>query len=540
MALGGPVSPPAAAVRRPLPVSLFAAILAVVIAVAWLFTYTSKVEAIAGQYVRVLGPQNLPFKAQTLTLQRAALKVDNVLPIYGTSELYCCAGGYNAASFYLNAPTGFSVFSVGYPVTEDLFWAETFGALGNDIRGHKVVVSDSPWFMTAGGITTAAYAHTYEPEIAAVFTFDAPVPLGLRAAVAQRMLDFPTTLKGQPVLEAALLDLSRKTWYGYGAYLLLDPAGRLIAWSDQLNDATQTITTLENLDHPKPSLKNSPVYLVFQHTPWWRTVLQQVKALAPPMLQAAKASLDASGPKLNPVVPIHPQQINWDTLLQKTTALAESSTPTNPFGVAPSQWTHCTDIEPVSGGMCKTALQLYNERRSNHGGTVYPVQTGFVQGEVQCACWDDLNLEFEVLDSVGAEPLAWVQPIQGFLDDYTPYSAATRRVVYDRYMAIAKADGITATTFQTHDDDPMFVNSFGHMSQRGWTYANRLLDLFWHGQLGLVQANLAKGGSVGMLFLPALNCPQPQWCQGVDNVPPLRGELAGLPTGMPSLWGKGA
>lgn len=508
----------AAAAAPPRPVGLLAALLALALVVGWLMHYQAAAVVIASRYVRALGPSSLQLKAQTLTLQRAALRTADVLPIYGTSELYCCAGANNAATFYHTAPTGFTVFNVGYPLTEDLFWAETFGALGNDLRGHKVVVSDSPWFLSAGGISTPAYAHTYAPEIADVFTFDAPVPLALRSGVARRMLAFPTTLKGQSVLQAGLRDLAAGTWRGDAAYVLLDPVGRLLAWTQELNDARLTIQTLDDMARP-------PV--TTQPAPWWRQELDRLHlALQPPVPPGKRATLSAK-------VPVQPRMLDWNALLARATVQAEAAAASNPFGVAPaSKWTSCSDIQPVGGPQCKQALQLYRRGVSNYFGTVYPVPTAWVQGVEQCLCWTDLNLEFEVLRSVGAQPLAWMQPIQGYLSDYTPYSAAARRVVYDRYQAIAAADGIPATTFETHDGDPMFINSFGHMSQRGWIYADRLLNLFWHGRLGLVQARMAEGGSVGQLFPASLNCPQRVWCRGVDLVPPLRGELDLLPTGL--------
>lgn len=481
--------------RSPRPVRLYAALVAAILAVVWLFHYSGSALALASQYVRALGPTKLDFKAETLTLQRAMLRTADVLPVYGTSELYCCAGSFNAGTFFQDAPTGFSVFNVGYPLTEDLFWAETFGALGNDLRGHKVVVSDSPWFTSPTGISTSAYAHTYSPEVAAVFTFDAPEPLALRAAVARRMVDFPSTLTGQPVVRAALLDLSRGGIWGYGAYLLLDPVGRLIAWTDELDDARETIATLHSLTHPKGK-KAQP---------------------------------------LSALVPVTPRSIPWNAELQLATEQAQSATASNPFGVASSQWTHCDDLGPVSGDLCKKALQLYTTGRNNHWGQIDPVPHTWVSQVDECACWTDLNLAFETLRAVGAKPLAWLQPLQGALDDDTPYSAAARRVLYDRYLAIAQADGIPATTFEQQDTDPLFENSFGHFSQRGWVYADRLLDLFWHNDLSAVAPHLGTEAT-GALFAPSLNCPNPAWCQGVDNVPPLAGELRDLPTGMPPLW----
>ncbi len=513
----------------PRPVGLVAALLAAAIAVGWLFHYSHSALQLAEKYVRAVGPANDKFKAQTLTIQRAALQLGDVLPIYGTSELYCCAGSFNAGYFFEDDPTGFSVLSVGYPLTADLFWAETFGALGNALRGHKLVVSDSAWFIVPsgldGGVTTSEYGNSYQPDIAAIFTFDAPIPLALRAAVARRMVDFPSTFEtqSQQVEQAGLLDLSRGGIRGYGAYLLLQPLGRLVAWQDKLNDAKTTITLLRGTTFP---LTNHPRLA---------RILSALDLIRTPTLLSLPTAQQPSG--LTSHYPVKPQQINWNLDLAEATQQAEAQSKNNPFGVAGTgSFQRCSDILPVSGSECAQALQLLAEGHNNHSATYIPIPKNYLQGVEQCPCWTDLNLEFETLDAIGAKPLAWLQPLEGYMEDYTEYSAATRRAIYDRYMALAKADGITATDFETHDDDPYFTDSFGHLSQRGWVYADRLINLFWHGQLSLVSAEMAKGGSTDLLFSPALNCPVQSWCQGVDNVAPLPGELDDLPEGMPSLW----
>ena len=532
MVAPGEAAPPPAPQPSRRPVGLYAALLAVALTVGWLFGYAATAQQLARHYVRALGPMSLPFKAQTLTLQRAALATRGVLPIYGTSELYCCGQPYNAGTFYRTAPTGFSVFNVGYPVTEDLFWAQTFGALGSALRGKRIVVSDSPWFLGAQGIPAPAYAHTFSPEIATVFTFDAPVPYALRAAVARRMLDFPTTLQALPLDRVALRNLARGGLAGRAAYLLMDPAGRLLAWTAQLQDAWRTVQTIDHFAHPAAAARRALHQAQVGREPWWRWVLH----LPLPASQLQRKLVRTPAP-LQSQVPTLPRAVDWTATLRQATAQAKRASPTNPFGVLTVQWRHCNDISPVYGPWCTRALALYRSGRSNHFGNVLPLPPGWVHGVVVCRCWTDLNLEFMTLRAVRARPFAWLQPLQGALADYTPWSARARRVVYDRYLAIARADGIPATTFQTHDTDPMFMDSFGHLSQRGWVYADRLLTLFWHGQLGLIRQRLARGGSVGGLFPPALNCPKPAWCRGVADVQPIPGSLAQLPTGMPRLRG---
>src|SRR5438034_4023412 len=122
------------------------------------------IAAVAGQgmraYVRHLADRHLalvttgdmPFKYQTLTLQRAALASGHVLPIYGSSELFCCGRPFRPTQVFASRPTGFDVLALGRAGTGDLFFAQTFAALGHDLRDKRVVVSDSPSWFSAGPI----------------------------------------------------------------------------------------------------------------------------------------------------------------------------------------------------------------------------------------------------------------------------------------------------------------------------------------------------------------------------------------------------
>ena len=501
-----------------------AAVLVVGLVLGWLHHYSASTQRLAERYVRALGNVYMnQFKLKTLTLQRAALAESDVLPIYGTSEMYCCGEPYDGPAFYKNAPTGFTMFGVGHFVTRDLFWAETFGALGPALRGKRLVVSDSPWFF--GPVADKDYDHTFSPEIAATFAFDAPLPMPLRGAIARRMLAYPETLQGQPLLTAALRDAARGGWRGDAAYWLLDPIGRISAWYQQVQDVRQTRELLWQIS--PPSLR--PLVAEPGLLSWAPPQLRRRLALPggqPPWKAYGSKPFTT---RIDPNLPTKPQTIDWNAQLTAATKMAAQLTASNPFGVTQGSWKGCGDIQPVGGKDCQTALQMYQQGMTNHSGGVYSLPTTWVQGVETCTCYTDLDLEFEVLRAVQARPLAWVQPLQGALDDHTVYSAQARRAVYDRWLAIARAEGIPGTTFQTHDTDPLFVNSFGHLSQRGWVYADRLLDLFWHGQLTQVAPEMANGGSVDPLFPATLNCPNAQWCEGVDDVPALPGELSNLP-----------
>jgi poly-D-alanine transfer protein DltD len=100
----------------------------------------------------------------------------------------------------------------------------------------------------------------------------------------------------------------------------------------------------------------------------------------------------------------------------------------------------------------------------------------------QSAEWTDLWLAFQTLNELGAQPLAMSVPFPGFYDDYTTISWAARDAYYQHYMALAAQAHIPALNFQAHDQDRYFLHDTGaHYTARGWVFADRAIDLFWHG-----------------------------------------------------------
>lgn len=463
-------NPAEAAVVRSRPAGLVAAVLAMAIAVAWLHVYAAGAQRLATQDARMMAPLDLPFKAQTLTLQRAALRHPDLLPIYGTSELYCCGDTYTGPAFYAHAPSGFALFAVGYPITGDLFFAQTFGALASELRGRRIVLSDSPWFTADEGVGRGAYDSTFSPEIAETFTFDAPVPAALRAAVARRMLDYPETLRDHPILRLGLRALAQDTRWSRAEYGAVAPIGRLIAWVAQLQDARDTVRLL--------------------HSRQW------------------------SGSQVGD----QPRRIDWPWELSSATVAAAAESSNNPFGIANRHWANCTDVEPP--GQCAAAMALYRAGENNRTGAVYAYPSAWAEATLASPGWGDLRLELEMLHSVGAQPLVWMQPMQGAYDDHTPISAPVRDLVYSRFQQIAAQAGVPATTWQGHDADPLFMITFAHFSPRGWAYADRMLDLFWHGRLDLSAPDLAQGGGGDAGAPSGPGCSVPRACAGPGPAAP--------------------
>jgi poly-D-alanine transfer protein DltD len=370
-------------------------------------------------------------KSQGLFLQEGALVSGHALPLYGSSELYCCGSPYRATQLFASSPTGFDAFAAGRIGTADLFFMQTFAALGQALRGKKVVVSTSPvWFFDRHGPAEEPYAGNFSPEISYAFAFDAPVSLAVREAGARRMLDYPDTLRDETLLRAALEDLADPTPLHLAGYGALAPLGRLYAWTLRVEDAVQTAHFL-------------------RHHHWIR-----------------------------PDDPPRPRPLDWPRLAARATTIAERRDTTNAFGFPNAifrRQLHKGKIDP----------DVIARRRSgatNRDGRLLPAATAWEEGMSSSAGWTDLRLELRVLRELGARALVISPPLDGAYQDYTPLSAPERQKYYERYEAIVDEAKLPWLDFRAHDEDAYFVTDPGsHYSPRGWVFVDRALDLFWHG-----------------------------------------------------------
>ncbi len=414
------------------PVGVLAAVLATIIAVAISLEWQREAFHEADHYRRSVADLRAPIKFLTLPIQLSALASGHTLPIYGSSELYCCGDPYRPTQLFASRPTGFDVYAFGRYGIGNLLFAETFGALGHALEGKKLVVIDSPpWFSNATEVDLRSYALNYSPEIAKTFIFSSPISLPLREAIARRMLDFPATLAGDPVLGAAVRALADPTPVHLAAYRALVPIGALEAWVERVRGAR----LVRHFLHKLPS---------------------------------AGAPQPAS----------RRRGFNWPALAARGTKIADRRDSTNPFGFPNETYAHLLKKGDIMG-----ALALYQAGSTNRDGQSYPPPTEWQDNMAHSTEWSDLALMVSVLHELGADPFVWSMPLPGVYDDYTPISATARRAYYERWEQELPKLGVPWLDFRAADEDIFFMTDTGaHFSPRGWIFADRALDMFWQGK----------------------------------------------------------
>jgi poly-D-alanine transfer protein DltD len=429
---------------RGVPDGIVAAVLAFAIAGLAGWGMQASVRRLADRELTRVTADTVPFKYQTLTFQRAALASGHVLPIYGSSELFCCGRPFLPTDVFASRSAGFDVLAVGHAGVGDLLFAQTYAALGHDLRDRRVAVSDSPtWFSSREGPSPAEYGSNFSAEAAYAFVFGAPISLSLREAGARRMLAYPETLRDEPLLGRAVDDLAHPTRTNLLGYAALAPLGRVATWALGVRDAARTAAFLWG-QRRRPSHE-----------------------------------------------PPDPTPPDWVEMAARGTDAAEAASTTNPFGIPDATYGRVRRRPKF-----RDALALYASGRTNRDGSVLGPPREWERAVSHSAEWDDLRLALRVLRELGARPLVWTLPLPGAFYDYTPVSAPARRTYYERFAREGERAGVSWLDFRAHDEDPYFVtDSSSHLSARGWVFADRALDVFWHrGSIDDIRAALATLG----------------------------------------------
>ena len=204
-------------------------------------------------------PENLALKNQGLAFQRAAAHSPNVLPIYGSSELFRPAAPERGNIFFRTAPTGFQLSPVGGGGAPPLIMLEKVGALGSALRGKKLAFSLSPgWFCTTKP-HTEGYKGNFSPMAATELVFGTALDFGLKRDIAARMLQFPETLEERPFLEFALRRLASGQLLDRVVFYALWPAGKIQTALYELEDHWAALHHIQRQTKTPPHLQEQTV-----------------------------------------------------------------------------------------------------------------------------------------------------------------------------------------------------------------------------------------------------------------------------------------
>ncbi|MGE5141325.1 MAG: D-alanyl-lipoteichoic acid biosynthesis protein DltD [Rudaea sp.] len=247
--------------------------------------YARSTEA---QYIYALAPKRLAQKAVGQALACEAFRHADLLPVYGSSE-FEMPDPYNANKILLLYPTGFTIFPVADFAAQPLTFAQQLASCATLLRGKKLVISLSPQFFT-GRYSPEAYAGNFSRLHGYSVLLGAGLEPSLRQRLARRMLDYPETLAGDPVLRLAAQSTAGGSVSTQVAYDLLFPLASLEYKMLEGQDEFETLDLITNQ------------------------------------------------PGLERVVPRRAAPVDWADLYRKAERAAQARATNNPFGIDNADW----------------------------------------------------------------------------------------------------------------------------------------------------------------------------------------------------------
>jgi D-alanyl-lipoteichoic acid biosynthesis protein DltD len=353
-------------------------------------------------------------------LQRLAFKQDDLLVLYGSSEVVLIPNEYQAYKYFKNYPTGFMVFTVANKGTSMLSMAQDLAALGPHMRGEKFVVSFAPATVTMGP-GGAMNADNYDPNFSELhaleLTFSSYISWETKQLAAERMLDYPNTLVERPLLKFALQALADGSITGKLKYALAWPLGKL----------------------------QIAVITIQDHYAAWDFIRHQ------------------STDKLK--VTREESTIDWEADIAKADQKQKQRSSGNPFGVDNDRWDRGAELMenlPPAGSK--------DER--------------FIENVGIALEWRDMQILLRIAQELEGQPLMLGRPMNVNLWEALGYSEEAQNFYYEMLHQTVDPFGYPVIDFQEYGRDKYFSSDMAsHSSPKGWMYINEILDDFYHDRI---------------------------------------------------------
>ncbi|MBM3124381.1 MAG: D-alanyl-lipoteichoic acid biosynthesis protein DltD [Chloroflexi bacterium] len=353
-------------------------------------------------------------------LEQVALRQEDLLPIYGASELVLLETEYQANRFFSTYPTGFMVFNIASKGGSSLTTAQKLAALGEDLRGRKVVISIGPAIMTMapyGEVNVRHYNGNFSPLNALELAFSPHLSMDTKSRIARRMLDFPEPLEKHPFIRFTLENLADLSPLRRLAYQASQPLGWIQISILRLQDHYNTVNFIRHLSSGQTTITRKD------------------------------------------------REIDWESLVPIAEKEQIENTDSNLYGVDNSQWPKIKELflNPVPPGSKDKEFREDVENARE---------------------WHDLDLALRVIRELDAEAMIMSSPMNVPLWETIGVSQEAQQAYYDKLHSVVAPYDLPVIDFRQFDSEPYFsMDLASHASRKGWIYVNQALDGIFHGDL---------------------------------------------------------
>ncbi|KPU42796.1 hypothetical protein OXPF_35590 [Oxobacter pfennigii] len=95
--------------------------------------------------------------------------------------------------------------------------------------------------------------------------------------------------------------------------------------------------------------------------------------------------------------------------------------------------------------------------------------------------YEDLRLLFDIVKSLGIEPLIISVPVHGEWYDYCGFDKDDRLGYYEKLRNLVSEYGFDMADFSQYEYEDYFLKDIMHLGWKGWVYVNEAIDKFYHG-----------------------------------------------------------
>jgi D-alanine transfer protein len=159
--------------------------------------------------------------------QRTALQQNDLLLIYGSSEVTFGGKQFGADAIFKHAPTGFIPFDVAHGNMTSLDLSQNLAAMGRQLRGKKVVISFTPNMFFKREVSEDAYLGSFSRLHALELVYSDSLSMDLKRRIARRMVDYPRAFHNDPFLKFGARALASDHLIDRMLYSISYPLGRL-------------------------------------------------------------------------------------------------------------------------------------------------------------------------------------------------------------------------------------------------------------------------------------------------------------------------
>jgi D-alanine transfer protein len=227
-------------------------------------------QALSNQYVHALAPLMFPLKSHGSELQREAFQSNDLLPVYGSSEL-AFDNPYHASAVFASYPTDFTVFPVGGGETTSLIVLEDVAAEADVLHGQKIVISVSPPFFFLHDRPPEFYAPEYSALHLSSLVFSPDLSLATKQAAAKQLENSPAMLNQDPLVALAVKRLASGTPEDLALYDQSRPDGEMEVARLRAQDVSDTNAYIQSRSDLDPDVPRQAAPMD------WQALLRQAE-----------------------------------------------------------------------------------------------------------------------------------------------------------------------------------------------------------------------------------------------------------------------